>query len=230
MDVAGLFTVYRWLVFLALLLLVAHSVAMLLKYRFGFDTLLGLVPLFDFYEEKNLPTYFSSINLLLAAGLIFLIVHAKQYTDKSFLVAWKVLGAGFVFMSMDEFSDLRMLLKTLGKAAIHNNNASAISSGFSVAWTIPISVLVVLLGLYFIPFLRSLPRLYSVNFLVAGGFFVLAAIGLENVQGFHVAETDGVRDVYFMWLVTLEETVEIASILYFQYFLIRYLAHLPPPQ
>lgn len=224
-NVAGLFSIYRRLVLIALLLLAAHGIAMLLKYGLGFDIFLGFVPLFDFYEEKNIPTYFSSINLLFTAGLIFLVIQAKSHIEGSFRVAWKILGAGFLFMSIDEFCDLRMVLKTLGKAAMESSDVVT-SSGFSVAWTIPISGLVILLGLYFIPFLRSLPRFYSINFLLAGGMFVLAAIGLENVQGFHVAQTGGIRDIYFMLLVTVEETIEIGSILYFQYFLVRYLGDL----
>ncbi len=55
------------------MLLLAHGLAMALKYGLGHDIALGIVPLFDFYEERNIPTYFSSINLLLTSACIFLI-------------------------------------------------------------------------------------------------------------------------------------------------------------
>lgn len=222
----GLFFIHRVLLLIAALLLAAHGVMMVAKYVFGHDHLMGLVPLFDFYEEQNIPTYFSSFNLLLTALLIFLIARLKLDVDDARPAAWKVLGAGFVFMSLDEFGDLRMLLKDFGRAALQNNDVLSSSAVFSVAWTIPIAILVVMIGFYFIPFLRSLGRYYAFHFLLAGGLFVLAALGLENVQGFHAAQTGGVRDLYFMALVTIEESIEIGAILYFQYFLIRYIVEM----
>ncbi len=65
--------------------------------------------------------------------------------------------------------------------------------------------------------------MYAANFAIAGGLFVFAAIGLETAGGNQAIITHGVRDLTFMLLVTLEETLEIISILYFQYFLIRYI-------
>jgi hypothetical protein len=52
---------------------------------------------------------------------------------------------------------------------------------------------------------------------------VFAAMGFETIEGHHVAQTQGVRDIAFMLMVTAEETLEIFSILYFQYFLLRYI-------
>jgi hypothetical protein len=219
-----LFSIHRTLVYIAIVIFIAHCTAMIFKYSFGNDILFGLVPLFDFYEEKNVPTYFSSISLLFTSGLIFLIVGLKKSFKTSDLVAWKVLGWGFFLMSIDELADIRMILKNIGMYASNKEALDAAASvGFSVAWTIPIAILLIFLGFYFLPFLRSLKMVYTINFALAGAAFVFGAVVIENIEGFHIAETGGVRDFKFMIMVTIEETLEISSILYFQYFLIKYI-------
>ncbi|MGX4641028.1 hypothetical protein [Massilia sp. SYSU DXS3249] len=220
---ADMFRIHRKLVKLALLLVLAHCGAMALKYYAGNDIAFGLVPLFDFYEEHNAPTYFSSLNLLLTSVLLFTIARlaGENSQGKSQGHAWRILAAGFLFMSVDEFADLRHILATAVKA-VSGSGFEAVPL-LSVAWTVPVAAILVVLAVYFVPFLLRLKKVYTINFALAGAAFVLAAMGFETVQGYHVAQTNGVRDFTFMVLVTVEETLEIFSILYFQYFLLRYI-------
>ncbi|KQQ88331.1 hypothetical protein [Massilia sp. Leaf139] len=216
-----LFGVHRKLVAVALLLLLAHTGAMALKYYAGNDTAFGLVPLFDFYEERNVPTYFSSLNLLLTAALLYAIARLAAQGGKHQGHAWRILAGGFLFMSIDECADLRMILSKLAKS-VAGAQLEAVPL-LTVAWTVPVALLLLVLAAYFIPFLLRLKPVYMVHFTLAGAAFVFAAIGFETIEGRHVALTHGVRDVAFMLMVTAEETLEIFSILYFQYFLLRYL-------
>ena len=220
---ADLYGIHRKLIGIALLLVLAHCGAMVLKYYAGNDIVFGLVPLFDFYEEQNIPTYFSTLNLLLTSALLFAIAHLARRGDrgKQLAVAWRVLAAGFLFMSMDEFADLRQILSRAVKAASGGSFEKV--PLLTVAWTVPVAALLVVLAFYFVPFLLRLKKVYMINFALAGAAFVFAAIGFETIEGNHVLQTHGVRDVAFMLMVTAEETMEIFSILYFQYFLLRYL-------
>lgn len=217
---ADLHRVHRKLVGLALLLLLAHCGAMALKYHAGNDIVFGMVPLFDFYEEHNVPTYFSCLNLLLTAALLLAIARLGE-GSAGHGFPWRVLAAGFLFMSVDEFADLRHILSKLTQA-VAGIDVEAVPL-LSVAWTVPVAAVVAVLAVYFTPFLLRLKKVYTVNFALAGAAFVFAAIGFETIEGIHVAQNRGVRDVAFMLMVTLEETLEIFSILYFQYFLLRYI-------
>lgn len=219
-DIKG---AHRKILLIACAVLAAHCLAMLSKYGFGRDHVMGLVPMFDFYEEHNIPTYFSSINLLLTAALLYWIAEMVARTSRQMAIPWRVLCFGFLFMSIDEFCDARMILSTLSKAALSSQNVTAIPY-FSVAWTIPITAIVILLAVYFIPFLLRLRQVYLINFAVAGTLFVFATLGLETIEGFHTIETKGVRDFTFMLYVTVEEIIEIFSIIYFQHYLIAYMA------
>ena len=218
-----LYAIHRKLIVIALLLVLAHCGAMVLKYVAGNDVAFGLVPLFDFYEEHNAPTYFSSLNLLLTAALLYVIARlaSENGQGKKQGHPWRILAAGFLFMSVDEFADLRHILATAAKAVSGHGFESV--PLLTVAWTVPVAVILVVLAIYFIPFLLRLKKVYTINFALAGAAFVFASMGIETIQGAHVAQTNGVRDVPFMLMVTLEETMEIFSILYFQYFLLRYI-------
>ena len=64
-------TVTHFLYAIALLLLVAHVIGLIMTYVYGHSYVRGLVPLFDFAQERNVPTYFSTL-LLLFNGTLFL--------------------------------------------------------------------------------------------------------------------------------------------------------------
>lgn len=220
---ADIYRIHRKLIKVALLLVLAHCGAMALKYYAGNDIAFGLVPLFDFYEEHNAPTYFSSLNLLLTSLLLLTIARLSSENGEARNQghAWRILAAGFLFMSVDEFADLRHIVAAAVKA-VSGSGFEAVPL-LTVAWTVPVAALLVVLAIYFIPFLLRLKKVYTINFALAGAAFVFASMGIETIQGYHVAQTKGVRDVAFMLMVTLEETLEIFSILYFQYFLLRYM-------
>jgi len=218
---SDLYGVHRKLLWMALLLVLAHCAAMAMKYYAGNDVVFGLVPLFDFYEERNVPTYASSLNLLLTSALLFTIARLAREAGHPHVQAWRILAAGFLFMSVDEFADLRHILSKMIKA-VAGAPLEAVPL-LSVAWTVPVAAIVIVVALYMLPFLLRLKKVYTVNFALAGAAFVFAAIGFETIEGYHVIKTHGVRDVAFMLMVTAEETLEIFSVLYFQYFLLRYI-------
>jgi len=62
------------IVFLAL----AHLLTVVSTYYWGHNYVLGLVPLFNMDEEQNLPTYFSSAQILLCSCLAFAIAVAEK--------------------------------------------------------------------------------------------------------------------------------------------------------
>lgn len=206
----------------AIFVVFLHLLAMLAKYGFGRDYINGLVPLFDLYEEKNIPTYFSSINLLIAAFLLHQIAVNLETRQRSQVRAWKTLAGLFVFLSIDEFADLRILLSKFLKSHAFGASIFDQAPALIVAWTVPAMALVIFIGVLFIPFLWSLKTKYAVAFIACGAVFVFAAVGLETVQGHVSIDTGGVRSGLFMLLVTIEETLEMFSIIVFEAYLIKY--------
>ena len=64
--------------YLILFLLFANIMGIISKYYFGHDSVYGLVPLFNFNAEKNIPTFYSSFALLFASILLSLIAFKRK--------------------------------------------------------------------------------------------------------------------------------------------------------
>lgn len=224
LDSSAVKGIRRTMVLVATAVIAAHCIAMWCKYGLGHDVVYGLVPMFDLYEERNIPTYFSSLNLLLTAALLWVIsIWTKRAGDRRQAAAWSILSATFLLLSIDEFADLRILLSGALKSILADPQYLRDIPALSVAWTLPALVIVGTMGLLFIPFLTRLKKVYSLNFILAGAVFVFAATGIENLQGHLSIASGGVRTFQFMVLVTIEESLEIFSILYFQLYLLKYL-------
>lgn len=79
-------------------------------YGFGHDFVYGLSPLVDLDNEANLPTWFSSAQLL-AAGLISFLIHVdRRGAGEKFAVHWVGLGFVMLYLSLDETAGLHELM------------------------------------------------------------------------------------------------------------------------
>ncbi|WP_293652606.1 hypothetical protein [Thiolapillus sp.] len=65
--------VLKVLLFIVLTLLAANVAGIIAIYYFGHEYVFGLVPLFNLDMESNIPTLYSSAQLLLSALLLFFI-------------------------------------------------------------------------------------------------------------------------------------------------------------
>jgi hypothetical protein len=195
-------------------LFLLHGLALFSIFFLGYDYVLGLIPLFHVNYESNLPTWYSSSALLLAAMLLALIGLYKKRRDEPFHRSWLGLAAVFLFLSIDESaqvheklsSPLRDLLGTSG--ALH------------YPWVIPYGIgLLILLAIY-IPFLKSLPAGTRRLVILAGLIFVSGALGMEL---FGAAAAASGREDGFLICCTIEEFLEMAGIVVFIHALTSYM-------
>ena len=63
-------SILRLLKYGILVVICLHLLALLSQYGFSYDYLKGLVPMFNLEHEQNVPTFFSSLQLLIAAALL----------------------------------------------------------------------------------------------------------------------------------------------------------------
>ncbi len=121
--------------------------------------------LFDVNEEHNLPTWFSGFNLGIATLFLWLISREKKRLQDPQGGRWNVLFAGFFYLFVDEIAGLH----------------ETVNSIIEPSWAWGGLVIVIILGIYFIPFLRSLPRQTLIQFVVAGAVFVGGAVIMELI-------------------------------------------------
>ena len=82
------------------------------------DCIHGLVPLFDLDGERNIPSLFSTLVILLCAFFLFMIgaCHANGRKNSS---QWLGLAALFVYLAADELVSLHERLTEPLRAALH---------------------------------------------------------------------------------------------------------------
>jgi hypothetical protein len=91
------------------LLAAGHLATQWLEHRQGYDSVYGLVPRFDMAEHANLPTVFSTLQLLVAGGLVGAVACARSRAGDRFAGVWTVFAVGLVVLGVDEmtqFSDV----------------------------------------------------------------------------------------------------------------------------
>jgi hypothetical protein len=147
--------------------------------------------LFDLDEENNLPTWFSSFLLLNNALVLYLLTHARA---SEYRKHWMALSAGFLILSVDEVAGLHESLNT----------------AIEINWAIPGGILVILVGLAFVPYLLSLKRRLAILFLLSGMLYVSGAICVELLS-----EDMDEKSLAYAFATAVEEGLEMLGALLF---------------
>lgn len=171
----------------------------------GHDNLMGLRRLFDFYSEANMPTFFSTMLLLFAAFLLYLNFHADpQDSDRYYFLA---LSAVFVFLTLDEFTQLHELVG----AITDRTSAASLTPTNKHTWIFWGGSLVLLVGFFFFRFWLRLDKKTRILFFIAGVVYVGGALGFEVAEIFHVAAEGS--EAGFNALVAIEESMEMLGVI-----------------
>ncbi len=185
------------------------------------DRVLGLIRDFDLDEEANVPTWFESITLVLAAGLLEVAARVRRSVRDGRWTCWRVLSSGFLFLSLDEIASIHERFR-LPIEMLRNVPAFR-----AFSWVVPGAVLVALLFAFFRPWLRTLPERTRNGLLLAGTVYVAGAVGFEALGGI-AAMTVGMDSWTYVATDTLEETLEMTGTLLLIVTMLEYLRSLHP--
>jgi hypothetical protein len=141
---------------------------------YGEDGVLGKLPLIDLNRERALGNWWSVLQFILAAAL--LAINGVAEPNRRWKPHWFVLAAIFVFLSLDEATQVHESL--VGWLAPYHYSDFLLFS-----WIIPYSVACLAIGLLYLPFVLALPRPIRGRVILAGGLFIVAAMGMEAVGG-----------------------------------------------
>lgn len=204
--------IFSFLFFMNLLVIIV-------PYLTGHNSIYGLFRQFSFDKENNIPTYFSSINLLLCACLIFYIYRAYKVKNTASSGYWLALSILFLFLSADESTSIHEML---------TRPTDQIFGGFTSGWlyypwVISGVVIFVAVAAFFLKFYLRLPLRYRLLFGASAALLVGGAIGMEIVDGYFVSISTSTLDLVPNFLVTLEESIEMLGAIVFIYSLIDYI-------
>ena len=204
--------VLKFLLSVVAILLVANLVVIAIYAIFD-STRGGWLPeLFILDGERNIPTFYSAISLMLSALLLFLIAirHRKSGSQWG---PWLGLSLIMCFLSIDETVLIHEQLVEPTRKLFN------ISDAFYYAWIIPYILIAAIVFLSYFKFLMRLPKRTRFLFLLSGGIFILGAAGFE-------AGGNVVRLVYprvYNISTTIEELLEMVGVVYFIYALLDYI-------
>jgi hypothetical protein len=199
------------------LLLCANILGIISKYYFDHDHVYGLVGLFNFDTEKNIPTLYSSVALLFSSILLALIAFNSKKLNLPYIY-WLMLSFIFLFLSIDEISSIHERLIIPVRETFK-------TSGFLYfAWVIPYGLALVVFIFAYSKFLFELPKRTMILFIISGAIFVSGAIGFEMVGGSQ-ADLYGRNNIIYSIIVTCEELLEMLGIAIFIYTLLTYMVN-----
>lgn len=172
---------------------------------------------FDLDQEANIPTYFATMILLLAALLFAIIGMLKPSTKGAFARQWQGMGLIFFFLSLDEAAVLherfigifQLFLKPTGF--------------FYFGWVILAIPLVIVTGIAYFRFFLHLPPKMKVLFVVSAFFYLAGAVGMEMVGGWFAEHYGENRPLYNV-ITTVEEIMEMTGIITLIYTLLLYVS------
>lgn len=194
-------------------LVLANITGQVLRYDFGYNNL--IIRAFDLDYERNIPTFFSSVLLLISASMLGSIAAVKKKEQDSYTLHWTMLSVIFLFLAFDEIVSVHEHLIEPLRSALH------LGGVFYYAWVIPGILAVVCFAVLYFRFLFHLPKRSRFLFSIAAILYIGGAIGGEMIGG-RYAFLHGVYNFSYSMLTTVEETLEMAGILVFIFGLLCY--------
>jgi hypothetical protein len=200
---------------LIILLTLLHLAGTYSVFFLGHRYVLGLIDLLHFDYEQNIPTFFSTLQLLLASSLLFLISAAFRQAGRSNR-QWFFLALVFLFLAFDEF------------ASFHESLIVPLRTRFNTGgllhwpWIIPYGIGTIILGLIYFRFWSQLPSYPRKMIFLAGFLYIFGSIGIESLGGFYV-EQNGNFNLTYTLITTLEELLEMTGIYVFIIALLKFI-------
>jgi len=207
-------TVSLWAVLL--FLVIANSLGLLAKYYFGYESLWGLIPLFDLNLEKNIPTLFSTV-LLLFSALLLAIISADKIKKHQKAQLWVLLTGIFVFLAIDEFTSIHERLIEPVRELL------GLSGMFYFAWVIPYWFLLMILAIIYGNFMLEMPSRPRWLVIIAFTTYVVGALGFEMIGGWYYELNGQQLNLTYSLIVMCEESLEMLGLLTFVYAMLVYI-------
>lgn len=209
----------RGLSAIAFLLVLASIAGQLMIYFIGYDFVMGFANFFYLDSEMNIPTFFSMLLLLISSLLLGLITILNQKRKTHHGLEWGILSFGFFVMALDEECQLHEKLMKPVNTLLGNGDLGI----FYFSWVIPGIALVVIIGIFFLKFLISLPVKTRSAFLLAATLYLGGAIGFELIGG-QYADLYGQETLTYSMISTVEESLEMGGAIIFIWALLAYIS------
>ncbi|NJL22937.1 MAG: hypothetical protein HC895_22335 [Leptolyngbyaceae cyanobacterium SM1_3_5] len=209
--------IYRFLGFAILGLTIANLTVQIARFSLLLDRQSSIYRLLNVNNEANIPTWYSTVALLVCVLLLGLIAILKQQQKDRLTNHWRGLALLFLFLSIDEAVSLHEKLNPLMRSLLNVNE------NLLFLWVIPGVVFVGAIALIYWRFLTRLPPQMRNLIFFSAALYLSGAIGFELVTGLAVRNISGLHPLILVLIVAIEELLEMLGILIFIRSLLLYL-------
>jgi hypothetical protein len=190
------------------MLFIANDIVHVVRELTGHDNLLGASRLFNFYEEANIPTWYSGCLLGISAALLSALFFLNRTRSERY--HWLALACLFAFLSMDEVGQVH---EFIGSLISRTKAQDLLPTQTSSAWVFWGGGLTTAVIAVFWKFWWRLAKDIRWLFFFAALTYVGGALGFEIIEIIYTPKF-GVNLGFYL-LSTIEETMEMAGVIIF---------------
>ena len=173
--------------------------------------------LFNVTFEGNVPTWYTSLLMLIAAFLSLLIATYTIQKQLRWRIHWVGLMLLFFYLSLDEAAAIHEIFTSPTREAFN-------TSGYlHFSWILVGVPVAIGIALLFLPFVLNLPAKTRNAFLLAGVIYLLGAVGVETIGANMWYETDGLVTPRYTAVGGVDEFLEMFGVILTIYGLLVYL-------
>ncbi len=197
-------------------LTMTNAVLLFIYYTSESYFVMDIIPLFNLDMEQNIPTLYSCCAILFCSMLLLILSITEKRKKNSEWIYWAGLSLIFLFLSLDEGLKIHERI----------NDVTALyvtSTGLTYwPWVLPYGIGVILISLFYMKFIFTLPIKTLSLFISSGVVFLLGAVGFEML-GAREAQLHSYESIRYAVFYTVEEFLEMTGIVIFIYGLLTLL-------
>ena len=201
---------------LIVILVIANCFAVISKQYLNYSHMETIIRLFDLDREMNVPTLYSSCAMIVASILLGLIAYIHKQKKERHL-AWAGLSGIFLFLALDEMTELHEMLVGPVRNSLHTTGA------LYFAWVIPYAILLIIFALTYFKFLFRLPKTTRNLLVISGIVYVSGALMMELIGG-AISQRHGTDSLIYSISYSIEETLEMLGIAFLIYTATTYIS------
>ena len=195
---------------------VMHGIGQFSRFYLGDNYLHGLVPMFTFGSEHNVPAYYSALAIMFCACLLAVISIGEHKREAPGAGYWWGLAAIFLFLALDEALALHESIIAPTQMLL------GVSGDRYFVWILPYAMVMLVIAILYVRFMLSLTASTRRRFVLAGVVFLSGAVGLEIVGGLYY-EALGDESIIFVAVESLEDLLEMVGIVIFMHALMHHI-------
>ena len=196
-----------------------------MKFFQGHDVQFGFLRLLALDGEGNLPSWYSSVQLLFTSAALGIIGLYRRQETNPYGWHWLTLSVLFLCLAIDEASSIHeMAAPPIERWLETAGHLDSVLSIVGTPWLLAAIPFTIIVFLVFVLFLWNLPRAIMTLFIIGGGLYVAGAVGVEDLAGHYLGNPGASETFTYQIIVTTEEALEMVGVVVFLYALIAYMA------